>query len=115
MNGILVAHAKNPNFGFKAAGPDPKFPEDFTLVATVAVPVGQEDTSPETLADIAFRDTNHIESSWTENESVTLLDGDQHRSTSCGDVVVTPDGSVMLCEDVGWKKIGTHIFNEEAA
>jgi len=98
--GIQVAHALRPNFGFDGINPAPVYPDGFITVAVVEVPEGTEATP-----DLAFRLTNHIDSPWWENPGVTLVGSPTHRSTSVGDVVVMPDGSVMKCEMAGWSKV----------
>ena len=102
---IFVAHAKNSNFDGKAV-----FPDDFTTVATVKIPKGQEDAEPKALARHAFQETNHIDAPWFDNESVTVIGEPNHRSTSVGDVVITPDGTIVLCKPIGWERIGTNDF-----
>lgn len=37
--------------------------------------------------DVAYKNTNHIDISWTENEGVAVLTKDRVRSTSVGDFV----------------------------
>lgn len=108
MDGIFVAHANDPHLGFS----DPKYPDDFTIVAVVEIPKGQEETSNEALAGYAFQETNNINGPWTDNPSVTVVGGPGHRSTSSGDIVVTPDGSVMLCQATGWKEIQVNLKGE---
>lgn len=101
VQGIQVAHAKNPNFGFlREDHPDPNYPDDFFMVAVVEVPKGQ-DPDP----DFAYQETNHIDKPWWENESVTLVGEPKHRSTSVGDVVTMPDGRVLMCNSTGWKEL----------
>jgi len=98
---MQVAHAKNPNFGYASPeAPDPKYPEDFTVVAMVEVPDGQEPDP-----DLAFQLTNHIDKPWWENEGVTLVGAPRHRSTSVGDLVVMPDGKILLCKTCGWVEL----------
>ena len=55
------------------------------------------------MCDEAFRKTNHIDSSWTENEGVHAYD-DNPRSTSVGDYMMI-DGQGWSCESHGWSKI----------
>jgi len=87
-----VYHAKNPTFGF---GPEPKWPDDFTLVAKVACDERDE----------AFMLTNNIGQSWDKNLKVTAFGG-QHRSTSIWDAVKNlSTGKVYLCICMGWKEI----------
>jgi len=72
----------------------PKFPEEYELVAEV-------DTTD---IEEAFRLTNNIEDAWTRNAEVKAQ-GSEFRSTSCGDVVVAPDGKRLLCASMGWEEI----------
>ena len=55
------------------------------------------------MCDEAFRKTNHIDSSWTENEGVHAYD-DNPRSTSVGDYMMIDDQG-WSCESHGWSKI----------
>lgn len=100
---IQVKHALNPNFGFPTADrPNPVYPRDYTLVAIMGVPAGATDIE---LLEMAFQYTNHIDAPWWDNEGVLLVGEPKHRSTSVGDVVVLPDGTPMLCDLCGWKKV----------
>lgn len=93
-NKCLVYHDKEPRFGI---GSESRvWPDDFDLVAVVDV------NDP----DAAFGLTNHTDDAgWTRNRGVrVLMDG--VRSTSVGDIVVTPDGKVYLCQNIGWAVIG---------
>jgi hypothetical protein len=85
-----VFHAVTPTFGF---GPTPSFPDEYALVAEVET----DD------ADRAWHLTQHIESSWLDNDGVHPEPG-QHRSSAVGDVMVTPDGKRWLCENIGWSE-----------
>ena len=58
--------------------------------------------------DDIYRDTNHIERDWRENESVFWAT-DKARSTSVGDVIVTRAGTYMVAG------IGFTHFDTEAA
>lgn len=59
-----------------------------------------------------FTLTNSINSDWWDNPpaGVRLFNGDKHRSTSSGDIVVLPDGTARLFNGMaavaitGWKK-----------
>ena len=51
----------------------------------------------------AFRLTNHIESSWTENDGVEALK-DEVRSTSVGDIM-EKDGEFFVVAPVGFTKL----------
>jgi hypothetical protein len=73
-----------------------RFPDDFVEVAEVA---------SEELGEI-YALTNHIDQDWTLNEEVSKATEGPVRSTSMGDVVVLADGSVHLCEAVGWREVG---------
>ena len=87
-----VYHAINPSFGF---GIQPKFPEEYKLVAIVDCE-NIEDT---------FRVTNHIDEAWTKNPEVLEVIGNGHRSTSVGDVVVDENKCTSYCDSFGWKEI----------
>lgn len=66
--------------------------DDYKLVAEVEC-----DALGET-----FELTNHIHQEWWKNDGVKLIN--ESRSTSVGDVVVDENGTVYLCESVGWKE-----------
>lgn len=72
----------------------PSFPEEYELVAEV---------DAADMSDV-YRLTNNIEDAWTRNAEVKAT-GSEFRSTSCGDVVVTPDGKSLRCASVGWEEI----------
>jgi hypothetical protein len=57
--------------------------------------------------DDAFRLTNHIESSWTDNEKVTEMDvANSKRSTSVGDIVQTVNnGKLFMVAQFGFEEI----------
>ena len=83
---VKVFHANNPTFGM---GDAPKFPEEFTHVADVELPIIS--SLPDiyylnNAQDVAYRLTNHIDTDWTENEEVIVFT-DNPRSTSVGDVM----------------------------
>jgi len=67
------------------------FPDHFTAVATV------ETANP----GDAYERTNSIDRGWWENERVTPLIGPA-RSTSVGDVMELPDGSLPLVRGIGF-------------
>ena len=68
------------------------------LYAPVAV------VSAKNLTEV-FRDTNHIESDWTQNESVVKVDTPV-RSTSVGDIVLNANsGTAWTCAPMGWDEI----------
>lgn len=50
-----------------------------------------------------FRDTNHIDREWWENENVILVE--KSRSTSVGDVIVDNKLNVFVCAGCGWNKV----------
>ena len=96
-NKTLVYHAVDPTFGQHFL----PLPSEFQLVAEV------EDADLER----AFHLTNHLEDAgWPENEGVTCFVASP-RSTSVGDILVSPDGIAHLCESVGWKPLGV-VFSE---
>lgn len=53
--------------------------------------------------DTAFRDTNHIDKDWIENEGVTSLVS-RPRSTSVGDVMEI-DGKFFMVASCGFKEM----------
>ncbi|MFZ3585394.1 hypothetical protein ACOI1H_25235 [Loktanella sp. DJP18] len=55
--------------------------------------------------DAVFRDSNHIDSDWTENDSVRAVDTPV-RSTSVGDIIqVIKTGCAWACAPQGWIEI----------
>lgn len=77
---------------------------DHDLYAPVAVVSAQDLTG-------VFRDTNHIESDWAQNESVLKVDTPV-RSTSVGDIVLdATSGNAWTCAPIGWDEISepTHL------
>ena len=93
---IEVWHARNNSFLPVETGfPQPTWPSDFEKVATVAT----------TSLDEAFQKTNHIFRPWTENEEV-VESIEKPRSTSCGDVLVLPDGRAMRVAGQGFCEVG---------
>ena len=54
--------------------------------------------------DEAFRLTNHIEESWTENEEVGVY-AEKVRSTSVGDILINDEG-VFIVAPCGFEKVG---------
>lgn len=85
-----VFHAVNPTFRDTGRAPD-----EFKLVAEV-------DTHSLTQA---FALTNHIDQDWTLNKEVRAY-GDSFRSTSVGDVIVTPDNLAYLVRTIGFGFLG---------
>jgi hypothetical protein len=77
-------------------GPQLRFPHDFELVAEV------ETNDPE----IAFARTNSVEQPWPKNPGV-IAHKPESRSTSSGDVVVTPQGALHHCLSFGWQSYRT--------
>jgi hypothetical protein len=75
--------------------PSAQWPDGYRLVADV-------DTED---LETAFLLTNHVERAWQENEGVFAY-VKCCRSTSPGDVLVTPDGKAHLCLDIGWRELG---------
>ncbi len=90
---MLIYHAKNPNFGFSIARPDPKWPEDYQLVAQVNT----------TSLEVAFQWTNTTDKPWWENAGVKSFVGPA-RSTSVGDIAIL-NGKVWYCDHVGWREL----------
>jgi len=87
-----VFHANEPTFGMAGLGDTPKFPEDYSHVATVDC---------EGL-DHAFEKTNHIDHDWTTNPEVVELKKSRNRSTSVGDILQSENGMLHYCAPVGW-------------
>ena len=83
----------NPNFNdvYDSGGKFPRI-ENCQHVATVAT----------CDIDEAYRLTNHIEQSWTENAGLSVHNGIRHRSTSMGDLVVDSRGETLVCAASGW-------------
>ena len=52
-----------------------------------------------------FHATNHIDSEWTSNPLVEVLNGMKHRSTSVGDYVVDEEGNTFVVKAMGWEKV----------
>lgn len=87
-----VYHAKNPNFGM--GDKQPFNDKHFSKVAIVeAVDL-----------DEVFELTNHIDKPWWVNKGIIWYQTGS-RSTSVGDVVVTPQGTRFMCSLVGWEQI----------
>ncbi len=99
---MRVYHTKQFTTGGMRGEPPPRRPQDYELVAEIA----QNGLSPCEALDEAFRLTQSIERSWTENRGVRAF-GTRRRSTSAGDAVALEDGSLYRCEMDGWMRIGT--------
>ena len=94
---IAVFHALHPNFmgsEMRDLAKPPPWPSDFRQVALVGT---------ESL-DTAYAWTNHIGKSWTENPLVKVL-ADRVRSSSVGDVFVTPDGKAHRVDSCGFIEV----------
>lgn len=93
MPKITVYH--NPNFlnyrGNHTAIVPPTRP-----IATVQVP---EDIPAEQALEIAFRQTQHVDISWWDNDGVML----HARSTSVGDVLADEKGNLFVVENMGFR------------
>ena len=108
-----VYHDRNPTFGLEEiAGelPDlglkekqkrPVDPKRFELVAYVRIDS----------VDEAYRLTNSIDCPWWENDGVKAIK--QARSTSVGDIIVSPDGVAFLCKVMGWEELERVNLHEE--
>ena len=70
------------------------WPEEYAKVAEV-------DTDQ---LEVAFELTNTIHRPWWTNPGVRAVK--PTRSTSVGDVLVTPDGKAHRCMPSGWKTLG---------
>lgn len=81
------------------------FPKNYELVAEAKVSVDAP-AVPVQILEEAFRLTNNIDSSWVENEGVTLVSDMRggRRSTSMGDVVSVA-GIAYVCAPMGWQQI----------
>jgi len=90
----LVFHACTPIF-HSLERPLADIPAVYRFVAAV-------DTED---LEIAFQLTNHHEQVWQLNDGVIVHVGDC-RSTSVGDVMVTPDGTAHRCCTWGWRQLG---------
>ena len=67
----------------------------------------------------AYRLTNTVHRAWWTREEVTPVADTPLRSTSVGDVIVTPEGP-RICSSIGWKDIwrlrqSTHRMKERGA
>jgi hypothetical protein len=83
-----VFHAERFQF------PPPRWPDGYRLVAEV------DAADPQA----AFARTNSHDRHWSLQPGVTCIDPEA-RSTSIGDVVVSPAGEAFRCEPVGWKRL----------
>jgi len=115
---ITVYHAKNPNFGYEAIAPNPEYPKDFTVVASI---LGEliEAKDDESILDYMFRWTNHVEEDWTKvfhRAMRGLLKDDgcmvatSARSTSVGDVIRITENDeerVYVVAKFGFDKLET--------
>jgi hypothetical protein len=86
--------------------PFPKTDVDVDLTKFKKVAEVEDDTTNKNaMLNIAYRDTNHIDESWTENSNVVAFgDVNRLRSTSVGDLVEI-DGVYAMCIDIGWTKV----------
>lgn len=72
---------------------------DYQAVAIVNIP--GETRSEGSFLSMVFQYTNSIDDHWSTNEYVTVLK-EECRSTSVGDIVLTPDGVLHMCQMAGW-------------
>ncbi len=70
-----------------------RWPEDYECVAYVK----------SSNVEDCFRLTNTIDAPWYDNPEVECLK--KTRSTSVGDVIVTPDHKIHLCMPMGWQEL----------
>jgi hypothetical protein len=96
---IKVYHAKAPTFLVLAPGSKPDLDRDFALVAEVAT----DDKN------MAFQLTNTIDTNWWIDCAVCFHGSPDYgqdgcRSTSVGDVLVTDEGTFLVC-GVGFEKV----------
>ena len=91
-----VYHQEVMEYCYSRRAVKPLFPEAYVHVADVAT------DKP----DVAFHLTNNIDNGWHVNSRVTPVGAavSGARSTSVGDVVVTPNGERWLCAPFGWEK-----------
>lgn len=54
--------------------------------------------------NVVFEKTNHIESSWTENEEISWS-AKKVRSTSCGDLLQLQDGTFYMVAGCGFEPV----------
>lgn len=98
---IKVWHRLDPDFLSDVARTSLEWPMGFELAAEVTSEPSMG-TSPQ---EWAFYRTNNIDAAWTMNTDVKAT-RDRMRSTSTGDVVELPDGTLLMCASFGWQKIG---------
>lgn len=82
------------------------FSKRFIPQVLMAIALGEYTAVAEVAAhdlDWAYRSTNHIEVSWTENENVTAL-LEEVRSTSVGDIM-EKDGEFYVVASMGFTKL----------
>ena len=83
----------NPNFTrAHFSGPMPT-EETCVLVATVET----------ANLDTAYERTNSFDHHWIENSGLTVHNGNRHRSTSMGDLIVDKNGNAFICAAFGWQ------------
>jgi hypothetical protein len=93
MPKIEIYH--NPNF-LDYRGSHTNIVPPTRPIATVQVP---EDVLSEQALEMAFRQTQHIDVSWWDNEGVML----HARSTSVGDVLADEEGNLFVVENMGFR------------
>lgn len=79
-----------------------KYPQDYTLMAEVPY---DNNENVEFNLENAYRLTNSINESWYTNTDLVVHE--KGRSTSVGDIVVTPDGDVWKLTHNGYKFVET--------
>lgn len=79
----------------------PPWPHNYKRIAAVA----------SSDLDVAWEKTNHIDSDWTENREVRLLDKNPQRSSMVGDVFVK-DGEAFMVMHVGFKPLSELLCSE---
>ena len=116
---ITVYHAKKPNFGYLHIGEDPKFPDEFSVVATVGGILHEKDMDTEAILNHVFRHTNHVEEDWNNVFNKTMqeiLEVDNclvktdERSTSVGDVIrieILLEEQFYRVASIGFEKLVT--------
>jgi hypothetical protein len=88
-----VLHAINPTFGM---GKNPPL-QEYQIVAVI----GPE--TAKSLEDV-FMLTNHIDYDWRKSRWIKTTP-EAKRSTSVGDIVIDPKGTVWRCMSCGWEEV----------
>jgi len=93
MPDITIYH--NPNFlNYRGDHDDIRLP--MQPLASITVP---ETLPPMEMLNVGYAQTQHLDASWFNNATVSL----RLRSTSVGDLIGLPDGSVYVVEGMGFQ------------